>query len=75
LGIERIKRNLCLDVDDVVNWCRLKIKIEVAEIIYFSKFNSHAQTNPYSKRSCGNWAVFTSCSFKRLAVFIRANFS
>jgi len=26
LGAERIKRNLCLDVDDVVNWCRLKIK-------------------------------------------------
>ncbi|MTK10566.1 MAG: DUF3781 domain-containing protein [Clostridiaceae bacterium] len=26
LGIERIKRNLCLDVDDVVNWCRKKIK-------------------------------------------------
>ncbi|MCL2284626.1 MAG: DUF3781 domain-containing protein [Fibromonadales bacterium] len=26
LGIERIKRNLCLDADDVVNWCRLKIK-------------------------------------------------
>ena len=26
LGIERIKRNLCLDVDDVVSWCREKIK-------------------------------------------------
>lgn len=26
LGIERIKRNLCLDVDDVVSWCRKKIK-------------------------------------------------
>lgn len=26
LGIERIKRNLSLDVDDVVSWCREKIK-------------------------------------------------
>lgn len=26
LGIVRIKRNLSLDVDDVVEWCRDKIK-------------------------------------------------
>ena len=26
LGIERIKRNLCLDVEDVVVWCKQKIK-------------------------------------------------
>lgn len=26
LGIERIKRNLYLDVDDVVSWCREKIR-------------------------------------------------
>jgi len=26
LGVERIKKNLCLNVDDVVNWCRLEIK-------------------------------------------------
>jgi hypothetical protein len=26
LGIERIKRNLCLDVDDVVCWCKQKIQ-------------------------------------------------
>lgn len=26
LGIERIKRNLCLDTDDVVSWCKEKIK-------------------------------------------------
>lgn len=25
LGVERIKRNLCLDVDDIVGWCREKI--------------------------------------------------
>jgi len=25
LGIERIKRNLSLDTDDVVGWCRTKI--------------------------------------------------
>ena len=26
LGIVRIKRNLSLDVDDIVNWCREKIQ-------------------------------------------------
>jgi hypothetical protein len=26
LGIERIKRNLSLDIDDVVSWCKSKIK-------------------------------------------------
>lgn len=25
LGVERIKRNLCLDVDDLVKWCKDKI--------------------------------------------------
>ncbi len=33
LGIERIKRNLCLDVDDVVNWCRKKIKEPNSSIV------------------------------------------
>jgi hypothetical protein len=26
LGIERIKRNLGLETDDVVNWCKQKVK-------------------------------------------------
>ncbi len=26
LGVERIRKNLRLDTDDVVNWCRKKIK-------------------------------------------------
>lgn len=26
LGIERIKKNLCLEVSDVVDWCRERIK-------------------------------------------------
>ncbi len=26
LGVERIRKNLRLDTDDVVNWCREKIK-------------------------------------------------
>jgi hypothetical protein len=26
LGVLRIKKNLCLDTDDVVNWCKKKIK-------------------------------------------------
>jgi hypothetical protein len=28
LGKERIKKNLCLDIDDVVNWCIKKLKIQ-----------------------------------------------
>lgn len=33
LGVERIKRNLCLDVDDVVLWCKQKIEIADSCII------------------------------------------
>ena len=33
LGIERIKRNLCLCVDDVVRWCREKIKEPESSIV------------------------------------------
>jgi len=32
LGKERIKRNLCLDVDDVVRWCKQKIKTPKSSI-------------------------------------------
>ena len=32
LGVVRIKRNLSLDVDDVVEWCRDKIKSDNAVI-------------------------------------------
>jgi hypothetical protein len=32
LGILRIKKNLCLDIDDVVNWCINKIKNPNARI-------------------------------------------
>lgn len=32
LGIERIKRNLSLETDDVVSWCRKKILDETAEM-------------------------------------------
>lgn len=33
LGIERIKRNLCLDADDVINWCRKKIEEPDSSIV------------------------------------------
>jgi hypothetical protein len=33
LGIERIKRNLCLDMNDVVSWCREKIKEPNSSIV------------------------------------------
>lgn len=32
LGVERIKRNLSLDTDDVVEWCKNKIKASNAVI-------------------------------------------
>lgn len=32
LGVIRIKKNLCLDVDDVVDWCRFKIRLPRATI-------------------------------------------
>ncbi len=32
LGIERIKRNLSLDIDDVVAWCKTKINSPYADI-------------------------------------------
>ena len=33
LGVERIKRNLCLDVENVVGWCKQKIQDENSSII------------------------------------------
>lgn len=33
MGINRIKRNLALDVNDVVEWCKIKIKDKNSSII------------------------------------------
>jgi hypothetical protein len=33
LGLERIKRNLCLEVEDVVNWCKQKVHDANSSII------------------------------------------
>ena len=33
MGIERIKKNLSINIDDVVNWCRQKICDPSADII------------------------------------------
>ena len=43
LGIERIKRNLCLEVSDVVGWCRERIKASNSGIIRKGK-NWYAST-------------------------------
>lgn len=32
LGVVRIKRNLSLDIDDVVEWCKTKISLPQAQI-------------------------------------------
>ena len=54
LGIERIKRNLCLDVDDVVSWCREKIKEPNSSIVrkgknwYINVVDCEITVNDYS---------------------------
>ena len=37
LGVERIKRNLSLDTDDVVDWCKTQINSADAVIILKGK--------------------------------------
>jgi len=32
MGMERIRKNLCLDIDDVVSWCVQVIRDEASEI-------------------------------------------
>lgn len=44
LGILRIKKNLALDTDDVVNWCKDRIKSENASITRKGK-NWYVDTN------------------------------
>ena len=54
LGIERIRKNLCLDVDDVVTWCKEKIKSPKSFITrkgknwYINIDNSIITVNAYS---------------------------
>ena len=33
MGIDRIKRNLSLETDDVVKWCKSQVKSEASEVI------------------------------------------
>ena len=54
LGVERIKRNLCLDAGDVVEWCRERIKASGSGIIrkgknwYISTAGCVITVNAYS---------------------------
>jgi 23S rRNA maturation mini-RNase III len=54
LGIKRIKRNLSLDVNDVVKWCNEKIQNKEASIIrrgknwYINTDNCQITVNAYS---------------------------
>ena len=47
LGVERIKRNLSLDTDDVVDWCKAKIN-SVNAVITRSGNNCIITVNAYS---------------------------
>jgi hypothetical protein len=56
LGAERIRKNLCLDVNDVVEWCKQKVKNKNSHIIrkgknwyimidgYIITINAHSYT-------------------------------
>lgn len=46
LGVERIKRNLSLDTDDVVDWCKIKINSDNAVIIRNGK-NRYVNVDNY----------------------------
>jgi hypothetical protein len=65
LGIERIKRNLCLDVDDIVSWCRQKIQDENSSIIrkeknwYVSINDCKITINAYS------YTIITAHKYKK----------
>ena len=54
LGIERIRKNLCLEQEDVVGWCRKEILKPNADIIrkgknwYISVADSVITVNAYS---------------------------
>ena len=53
-GIERIKRNLAIDTDDVVGWCRQRIVLKDAVITkkgknwYIETHNAVITVNAYS---------------------------
>jgi exo-beta-1,3-glucanase (GH17 family) len=46
LGEERIRRNLCQNVDDIVDWCRQKIQDNRSSIIRKGK-NCYVGTGDY----------------------------
>lgn len=46
MGVERIKRNLSIDVDDVVQWCRIKI-LDKSAIIERKGKNWYAYIDGY----------------------------
>lgn len=54
LGIERIKKNLCFDADDIVSWCRKKIKEPNSTIVtkgknwYINVADCEITVNAYS---------------------------
>ena len=44
LGVERIKRNLSLDTDDVVDWCKAKINSVITVNAYsYSIITAHKE--------------------------------
>jgi len=47
LGMERIKRNLCLEVDDIVGWCKQKIADKNSSVVRTGK-NLYVNTEDYT---------------------------
>lgn len=58
LGIQRIKRNLSLDIQDIVPWCQAQISSSQAEISKKWK-NFYVQTENY---------IFTINSYSRTII-------
>lgn len=47
MGVERIKRNLSLEVDDVVRWCKIKI-LDLYAIIQIKGKNWYIHVQNYT---------------------------
>jgi len=66
LGMERIKRNLCLTVDDVVGWCKQKIMDENSSIVRKGKNWYVSAENCEITINAKSYTIITAHKFKKL---------
>jgi len=60
LGVERIKRNLCLDVENVVGWCKQKIQDENSSIIRKGKNWYKNTDNCIKTNNANSYTIITA---------------